>query len=73
MICPEKKWITKRKIIISQTECTALSLGMENGKIADSQITASSEISPTFLARLNGRFAWCSRVSQNNSYIQVSS
>ncbi|XP_029200554.2 uncharacterized protein LOC114965136 [Acropora millepora] len=52
-------------------DCTAPSLGMENGKIADSQITASSEFSPAFLARLNGRSAWCSRVPQNDSYIQI--
>ena len=46
---------------------------MENGKIADSQITASSQVTPAFLARLNGRFAWCSGAPQNNPYIQVSS
>lgn len=69
----EEKYKNKRKIIIPQTECTAPSLGMENGKIADSQITASSQVTPAFLARLNGRFAWCSGAPQNNSYIQVSS
>ncbi|XP_068670765.1 lactadherin-like [Montipora foliosa] len=53
-------------------ECTAPALGMENGRIFDSQLTASSEAKPASLARLNGRFSWCPVVQPNHDfYIQI--
>lgn len=50
-------------------ECTASAVGIEIGKIFDSQFVASS--GNASLARLNGRFAWCPMIDGYGEYIQV--
>lgn len=50
-------------------ECTATAVGIEIGKIFDSQFVASS--GNASLARLNGRFAWCPMIDGYGEYIQL--
>ena len=64
------KIVPQNNRAFSFVECTTPAVGMETGKILDYQITASSEISPASLGRLNGRFAWCP-LTEVNEYIQV--
>jgi len=46
---------------------------METGEVLDSQISASSEGSLAYasMARLNGRYSWCSSTGPDNEFIQV--
>lgn len=49
-------------------------LGMENGDIKDSQITASSYREPGELpkyGRLNNKKYWCAKEQSKNEYLQV--
>lgn len=49
-------------------------LGMENGDIKDSQITASSYREPGELpkyGRLNNKKYWCAKEKSKNEYLQV--
>ncbi|XP_044165883.1 receptor-type tyrosine-protein phosphatase mu-like isoform X8 [Acropora millepora] len=56
--------------------CIHLDLGMENGVIPDSKITASSELNAGTPAK-NGRLnyaagpSWCAQTNDNNPYIQI--
>ncbi|XP_074612317.1 uncharacterized protein LOC141866677 isoform X1 [Acropora palmata] len=56
--------------------CIHLDLGMENGVIPDSKITASSEVNPERPAK-NGRLnytagpSWCAQTNDNNPYLQI--
>ena len=57
-------------------DCVDLDLGMENGTILDSQITASSQQSGSTPAN-NGRLnytsvsSWCAATSDSNPYLQI--
>ncbi|PFX30431.1 Macrophage mannose receptor 1 [Stylophora pistillata] len=53
-------------------ECSA-ALGMRSGAISESQITASSMLTPygPAMARLNSLAAWCAKNGQSGHYIQV--
>ena len=57
-------------------DCIDLDLGMENGTIPDSKITASSEQNANTPAK-NGRLnftsgsSWCARTSDANPYQQI--
>ncbi|XP_015763700.1 PREDICTED: receptor-type tyrosine-protein phosphatase T-like [Acropora digitifera] len=56
--------------------CIHLDLGMENGVIPDSKITASSELNAGTPAK-NGRLnyaagpSWCAQTNDNNPYLQI--
>ncbi|XP_044168919.1 uncharacterized protein LOC114961409 [Acropora millepora] len=56
--------------------CNHLDLGMENGIIPDSKITASSELNAGTPAK-NGRLnytagpSWCAQTNDNNPYLQI--
>lgn len=50
-------------------------LGVENGDIADKQITASSYYSDQYAphqGRLNALVSWCPKISDQNQYLEVS-
>ena len=56
--------------------CIHLDLGMENGVIADSKITASSELNagtPAKNTRLNYAAgpSWCAQTNDSNPYLQI--
>ncbi|PFX12495.1 Discoidin domain-containing receptor 2 [Stylophora pistillata] len=57
-------------------DCVDLDLGIENGAIPDSEITASSELSANTPAK-NGRLnytlgsSWCAETSDTNPYLQI--
>ena len=57
-------------------DCIDLDLGMENGTILDSKITASTKQSASTPAK-NGRLnytsgsSWCAGTSDTNSYLQI--
>lgn len=60
----------------SSCDDCSIPLGMENGRIQDSFVTAldSHEEFPAFAARLNGKSAWCSdnpESLQENLYLQI--
>lgn len=55
--------------------CIDFDLGMESGAILDSQLTASSELNPSTLAK-NGRLnavwsSWCASTNDSNPYLQI--
>ena len=56
--------------------CIHLDLGMENGVIPDSRVTASSELNAGTPAK-NGRLnyaagpSWCAQTNDNNPYLQI--
>ena len=54
-------------------DCIDLDLGMENGTIPDSKITASSEHTPAKNGRLNftSGSSWCAGTSDANPYLQI--
>ncbi|XP_035677232.1 uncharacterized protein LOC118416254 [Branchiostoma floridae] len=57
---------------VSKASCM-LALGMANGDIEDSQISASSEVAgyEAYKGRLNGPRAWEANVSDTNQWLQV--
>ncbi|XP_078595284.1 neuropilin-1-like [Branchiostoma floridae x Branchiostoma japonicum] len=57
---------------VSKASCM-LALGMANGDIEDSQISASSEVAgyEAYKGRLNGPRAWEANVSNTNQWLQV--
>ncbi|PFX14396.1 Receptor-type tyrosine-protein phosphatase delta [Stylophora pistillata] len=72
----EKLNLLRRFAEFYKADCVDLDLGMENGAIPDSGITASSELSANTPAK-NGRLnytlgsSWCARISDTNPYLQV--
>ena len=62
---------------LSAGECVDLDLGMENGKIQGSQITASTLQSTSSTPAKNGRLnytsgsSWCAATSDTNPYLQI--
>ncbi|XP_022810230.1 receptor-type tyrosine-protein phosphatase S-like, partial [Stylophora pistillata] len=60
----------------ADSDCVDLDLGIENGAIPDSEITASSELSANTPAK-NGRLnytlgsSWCAETSDTNPYLQI--
>ena len=56
-------------------DCVDLDLGMENGIISDSEITASTVLStsntPAKNARMNSGSSWCAATSDTNPYLQI--
>ena len=62
---------------LSTGHCVDLDLGMENGKIPDSQITASTVQSTSNTPAKNSRLnhtsgsSWCAGTSDTNSYLQI--
>ena len=69
-------------IFVVLLECNQVALGMEDGRIADSQITASNYFiyRPTFgkpthfwphRARFNARAGWSTHIRDSNQYMQV--
>ena len=58
---------------LSTGYCVDLDLGMENGKISDSKITASTASTPAKNGRLNytSGSSWCVGRSDTNPYLQI--
>ena len=50
-------------------ECAAPAIGIETGRILNSQMTATT--GNASVARLHGRFAWCLLIDGYGEYIQV--
>ena len=61
----------------SAGDCVHLDLGMENGKILDSKITASTVQSTSNTPAKNGRLnytsgsSWCAGTNDTNPYLQI--
>ena len=62
---------------LSAGDCVDLDLGMENGKIPDSEITASTVQSTSSTPAKNGRLnytsgsSWCAATSDTTPYLQI--
>ena len=62
---------------LSAGVCVDLDLGMENGKISDNNITASTVQSTSYTPAKNGRLnytsgsSWCAGTSDTNPYLQI--
>ena len=72
-----KQIILKCITSLSAGDCVDLDLGMENGKIPDSKITASTVQSASYTPAKNGRLnytsgsSWCAGTSNTNPYLQI--